>query len=138
MKRPIVRGELALRAPSTAATPLDLPIARDLLDTLTAHADDCVGLAANMIGQRKRIIAFTDYDKGKNCVMLNPEIVSKSNPYEAQEGCLSLAGARDAKRYAFITVRYQDESFAWKTEDFKGYTAQIIQHEIDHCNGVVI
>lgn len=138
MERPIVKGELALRIPSVTATPMDLPVARDLLDTLVAHSDDCVGLAANMIGQCKRIIAYADQERAKNRVMINPEIVSESGPYETQEGCLSLVGKRSTKRFDVISVRYQDETFAWHTEEFHGYTAQIIQHEIDHCNGVVI
>lgn len=138
MEKPIVKGELAMRLPSAPATPFDLPVARDLLDTLVAHTDDCVGLAGNMIGQRKRIIAFTDQEQGKNRVMLNPEIVAKSGSYETQEGCLSLVGKRSTTRFDVISVRYQDEAFAWHTEEFHGYTAQIIQHEVDHCNGVVI
>lgn len=138
MERPIVKGELALRLPSAVATPMDLPVARDLLDTLAAHSEDCVGLAANMIGQRKRIIAYVDQERGENRVMINPEIVSKSGSYETQEGCLSLVGKRSTKRFDEIAVRYQDESFGWCTEKFQGYTAQIIQHEIDHCDGVVI
>ncbi|MDO5335376.1 MAG: peptide deformylase [Coriobacteriia bacterium] len=138
MNRPIVQGELALRMPSAPATLMDLAVGADLLDTLAAHTDDCVGLAGNMIGARKRIIAFTDQERGKNRLMFNPEIVSKSGAYETQEGCLSLVGKRPAKRYDIVTVRYQDESFAWQTEEFHGYTAQIIQHEIDHCNGIVI
>lgn len=138
MERPIVKGELALRIPSVAATPMDLPVARDLLDTLVAHSDDCVGLAANMIGQCKRIIAYADQERAKNRVMINPEIVSESGPYETQEGCLSLVGKRSTKRFDLVSVRYQDESFSWHTEEFRGYTAQIIQHEIDHCNGIVI
>lgn len=138
MERPIVKGELALRLPSAVATPMDLPVARDLLDTLAAHSEDCVGLAANMIGQRKCIIVYTDQEQAKNRVMINPEIVSKSGSYETQEGCLSLVGKRSTKRFDEIAVRYQDESFGWRTEEFQGYTAQIIQHEIDHCDGVVI
>lgn len=138
MERPIVKGELALRLPSVVATPMDLPVARDLLDTLAAHSEDCVGLAANMIGQRKRIIAYADQERSENRVMINPEIVSVTGSYETQEGCLSLVGKRPTKRFEVITVRYQDESFVWQTEEFHGYTAQIIQHEVDHCKGIVI
>lgn len=119
------------------ATKEDISIAFDLLDTLTAHRETCVGMAANMIGKTVRIIAFID--GAKPVVMYNPEIISKAAQYETEEGCLSLLGApRKTTRYKTIRVKYQDEKFAWKTKSFSGFTAQIIQHEIDHCNGVLI
>ena len=127
MIRPIMRNELVLQQPSTAATEADLPIAQDLLDTLAAHRHSCVGMAANMIGEVKRIIA-----------MLNPEIVSRAGAYETEEGCLSLAGTRPATRYRTIKVSYQDLAMKPRVKTFTGFTAQIIQHEIDHCNGVLI
>ena len=118
------------------ATPKDLAIAQDLLDTLAAHKDGCVGMAANMIGVNKRIIVF-DNDSSY-MVMFNPEIVKKSGPYKTEEGCLSLSGIRSAQRWNSIKVRYQNEKFQIRLKTFTGWTAQIIQHEIDHCNGVLI
>ena len=138
MNRPIVRNELLLARPCAPATMMDLSVARDLMDTLDAHVDDCVGLAANMIGVPKRIICFSDQEQGKNRLMFNPVITKRAGAYEAAEGCLSLAGKRTTERYREITVEYQDETFAKRTESFVGYTAQIIQHEVDHCNGIVI
>ena len=114
----------------------DLNTVKDLLDTLEANRLGCVGMAANMIGVKKRIIAFDN--GGKYSVMLNPEIIKKSGEYETEEGCLSLSGMRKTKRFQFITVRYQNEKFETKTEGFFGWTAQIIQHEIDHCGGILI
>lgn len=136
MNKPIMKIEALLKKPSEEATLQDLEVAHDLLDTLAAHSETCVGLAANMIGVRKRIIAFTDGNF--NRAMLNPEITKKFAPYETEEGCLSLSGVRPATRYAKITVRYQDMALTWHEEEFRDYTAQIIQHEIDHCNGIVI
>lgn len=136
MIRPIMRNELVLQRPSEPAAEADLPIAQDLLDTLEAHRHSCVGMAANMIGQLKRIIAF-DND-GSYLVMLNPEIVSQADAYPAEEGCLSLAGTRTATRYRTVKVRYQDLGMKPRTGTFTGFTAQIIQHEIDHCNGILI
>ena len=107
-----------------------------MLDTLEFHRDSCVGLAANMIGVRKRIIVFDD--SGKHCVMLNPQIIECEGEYEAEEGCLSLEGARKARRCQRITVLYRDRDFVEHKERFAGFTAQIIQHEIDHCNGILI
>lgn len=107
-----------------------------MLETLAAHKDGCVGMAANMIGINKRIIAF-DND-GSYMVMFNPEILKKSEPYEAEEGCLSLAGMRKTKRWKSIKVQYQNNSFQVRLKTFTGWTAQIIQHEIDHCNGIII
>lgn len=136
MIRPIVKSTLFLEQPSEAATEADLAVADDLLDTLALHHGRCVGMAANMIGIRKRIIVFAD--NGTARIMLNPEIVSSQAPWQAEEGCLSLVGKRSATRYKRIKVRYQDRSMKWRTEAFAGFTAQIIQHEIDHCNGIVI
>ena len=136
MVQEIMKDMIFLAQPSTPATPDDLPCAQDLLDTLKAHRESCVGMAANMIGVRRRIIAFND--AGKYAVLFNPEIVKRSDPYEAEEGCLSLAGVRSAKRYRKIQVRYQDDRFRTRYKTYKGWTAQIVQHEIDHCNGILI
>lgn len=118
------------------ATQVDLPVAEDLLDTLAAHKNGCVGMAANMIGINKRIIAFDN--GGMYMVMLNPEIIKKTGPYEAEEGCLSLTGTRKAKRWKSIKVQYQNASFQTRFKSFTGWTAQIIQHEVDHCEGIII
>ena len=136
MIQPIMKDPIFLAQKSAPATKEDLQVAQDLLDTLTAHQDGCVGMAANMIGASKRIIAFDN--EGKYMVMFNPEIVKRSEPYEAEEGCLSLPGTRKAKRYRSIKVQYQNEQFQTRFKTFTGWTAQIIQHEIDHCNGVLI
>ena len=136
MVRPIVKDPIFLGRKSRDATVEDLPIAQDLLDTLEAHRDGCVGMAANMIGQAVRIIVFDN--EGRYTVMLNPEIVKASDRYEAEEGCLSLEGVRKAKRYRSIKVRYQNEKLQTRFKTFTGWTAQIIQHEIDHCNGILI
>ena len=136
MIQPIMKDPIFLAQKSVPATKEDLQVAQDLLDTLTAHKDGCVGMAANMIGVSKRIIAFDN--EGKYMVMFNPEIVKRSEPYEAEEGCLSLPGTRKAKRYRSIKVQYQNDQFQTRLKTFTGWTAQIIQHEIDHCNGVLI
>ena len=136
MVRPIMKDPIFLRQKSAPATAEDIGIARDLLDTLTAHRDGCVGMAANMIGVAKRIIVFDN--EGAYMTMFNPEIVKCSGPYEAEEGCLSLPGTRKAKRYRSIKVKYQNEQFQVRLKTFTGWTAQIIQHEIDHCSGVLI
>ena len=136
MSQPIMKDPIFLAQKSAPATKEDLQVAQDLLDTLTAHKDGCVGMAANMIGVSKRIIAFDN--EGKYMVMFNPEIVKRSEPYEAEEGCLSLPGTRKAKRYRSIKVQYQNDQFQTRFKTFTGWTAQIIQHEIDHCNGVLI
>ena len=125
-----------LSQPSAPAAAEDLPVAEDLLETLIAHKDGCVGMAANMIGVSKRIIAF-ESDDGY-MVMFNPEIVKCSEPFEAEESCLSLVGSRKTKRYKSIKVQYQNEKFQTRFKTFTGWTAQIIQHEIDHCNGIII
>ena len=136
MIRPLVHDPLLLARKSTPATKEDFETARDLLDTLAAHKEECVGMAANMIGVRKCIIVF-DND-GTDMVMFNPEIVKCSEPYQAEEGCLSLSGIRQTKRYRSIKVRYQNADFAVRIKTFTGWAAQIIQHEIDHCNGILI
>ena len=136
MIRPIMKSELILAQACEAATLADVPVAQDLLDTLEAHAATCVGMAANMIGVRKRIIVFVDGNARR--AMLNPEVVSAAGPYQVEEGCLSLTGKRPATRYKRIKVSYQDLSGKQRTESFTGWTAQIIQHEVDHCNGIVI
>ena len=136
MVREIMRDEAFLSQKAEPAILEDLPAAQDLLDTLTAHKDGCVGMAANMIGVSKRIIVFDN--EGKYMVMLNPEIIKKSGPYQAEEGCLSLTGTRKAKRWQSIKVQYQNEKFQVRFKTFTGWTAQIIQHEIDHCEGVLI
>lgn len=136
MVQEIMKDMIFLAQPSAPATPDDLPCAQDLLDTLKAHRESCVGMAANMIGVRRRIIAFND--AGKYAVLFNPEIVKRSDPYEAEEGCLSLTGVRSAKRYRKIQVRYQDDRFRTRYKTYEGWTAQIVQHEIDHCNGILI
>lgn len=136
MVREIMRDEAFLSQKAEPATLEDLPVAQDLLDTLTAYKDGCVGMAANMIGVCKRIIVFDN--EGKYTVMFNPEIIKKSGSYEAEEGCLSLSGTRKAKRWQSIKVQYQNEQFQIRFKTFTGWTAQIIQHEIDHCEGVLI
>ena len=141
MVREIIHDTILLARKSEPATEQDLPIAQDLLDTLIAHKDGCVGMAANMIGQFKRIIAFLD-ESGRvptYTVMLNPQIVAKSGIYETEEGCLSLLGGpRKCKRYKTIKVQYQTLEMQTRTKNFTGWTAQIIQHEVDHCNGILI
>lgn len=136
MIKPIMKDPIFLAQKSAEAGPADAPIAADLLDTLRAHADGCVGMAANMIGVRKRIIVFCNGPM--LMVMVNPQIVSAAGPYEAEEGCLSLPGVRKAKRYQKITVKYLDRAFRQQTDTFEGFTAQIIQHEMDHCDGILI
>ncbi len=136
MIRAIVTSTVLLSMPSADATSADASIGQDLIDTLAAHKDECVGLAANMIGVRKRIIVAND--EGAPLLMYNPDIVEASGEYQTEEGCLSLSGVRPCTRYKRIKVTYLDASFTPRTKAFTGYTAQIIQHEIDHCNGVVI
>ena len=138
MIQPIMKDEFFLSLKSVPAmnSEEDLQVARDLLETLEAHKDGCVGMAANMIGVSKRIIAF-DND-GTYMVMFNPEIVKYSDSYETEEGCLSLTGTRKTKRWKSIKVQYQNERFQTRLKTFTGWTAQIIQHEIDHCNGILI
>lgn len=136
MIRPIMRDMLFLSQPSQAATPADQQVITDLVDTLNAHLDGCVGMAANMIGVKKRIIAVR---MGQLTLpMVNPVIVRQSGPYEAEEGCLSLDGLRKCKRWQEIEVTFQDAAFLPRRQRYTGWIAQIIQHEIDHCNGVII
>lgn len=136
MVRAIMRDETFLAQKAEPAAPEDLPVVQDLLDTLAAHKDSCVGMAANMIGVNKRIIVFDN--EGEYMIMFNPEIVKKFGPYQAEEGCLSLSGVRKAKRWKSIKVQYQNEKFQTRFKTFTGWTAQIIQHEIDHCEGILI
>ena len=136
MVRELMPDPLFLVKKSEDATAADVSVARDLLDTLAAHRETCVGMAANMIGVHKRIIAFDN--EGSYMVMFNPEIVKCSDRYEAEEGCLSLTGTRKTKRWKSIKVQYQNEQFQTRFKTFTGWTAQIIQHEIDHCNGIII
>ena len=137
MIKELTHDPIFLSLKSEVATKEDLQVAEDLLDTLIAHKDGCVGMAANMIGVRKRIIAFDNM--GTYMVMVNPEIIKKSEPYEAEEGCLSLLGGpRKCKRYKSIKVQWQTAEFQTRIKTFTGFPAQIIQHEVDHCNGVLI
>ena len=137
MIKQLTHDPIFLSLKSEKATIEDLQVAEDLLDTLTAHKDGCVGMAANMIGVRKRIIAFDN--EGAYMVMFNPEIIKKSEPYETEEGCLSLLGGpRKCKRYKTIKVKWQTAEMQTRIKTFTGFPAQIIQHEIDHCDGVLI
>ena len=136
MIREICRDETFLAQKAAPATADDLATAQDLLDTLAAHKDGCVGMAANMIGVCTRIIAFDN--EGTYMVMFNPVIVRQSGPYEAQEGCLSLTGVRKTKRFQTVKVQWQNEKFQTRLKTFTGWTAEIIQHEIDHCEGILI
>ena len=136
MIREICRDETFLSQKAAPAAPDDLATAQDLLDTLAAHKDGCVAMAANMIGVCKRIIAFDN--EGTYMVMFNPVIVRQSGPYEAEEGCLSLSGVRKTKRFQTVKVQWQNEKFQTRLKTFTGWTAEIIQHEIDHCEGILI
>ena len=137
MVRELIHDPFLLAMKSEPAAREDLPIVRDLLDTLHHHADSCVGMAANMIGQTVRIIVFMDGGKAQG--MLNPEILKTEGAYETEEGCLSLLGGpRKTKRFQKIKVRYQTRDFQTRIKSYTGWTAQIIQHEIDHCNGILI
>ena len=137
MIRELIHDPLFLARRSTDATPDDLTVAQDLLDTVTAHRATCVGMAANMIGVTKRIIVFDN--EGSYMTMLNPVILKGAELYETEEGCLSLLGGpRKTKRYRKIKVQYQNLALQTRVKTFTGWTAQIIQHEVDHCNGVLI
>ena len=137
MVRPLIHDPILLARKSAPATKEDLPVARDLLDTLTAHRETCVGMAANMIGECKRIIVFDD--AGTQTVMLNPELLRSEGPYDTEESCLSLLGGpRKTTRYQKIKVRYQNLDLQTRIKTYTGFTAQIIQHEVDHCNGILI
>lgn len=132
----ICRDETFLAQKAEPATPDDLPTAQNLLDTLAAHKAGCVGMAANMIGVNKRIIVFES--GGHYVLMFNPVILRGSSPYQAVEGCLSLTGRRTVQRWQTIKVQWQNEQFQRRIKTFTGYTAEIIQHEIDHCDGILI
>ena len=137
MVRELMHDPVFLAQKSVTATAEDMEVLRDLLETLEFHKDTCVGMAANMIGSAKRIIAFDN--EGSYMAMLNPEILKASGEYETQESCLSLLGGpRKTKRYQKIKVRYQNERMQVRIKTFEGWTAQIIQHEVDHCNGILI
>ncbi len=137
MVRELIHDPIFLGRRSGEATPADLEIARDLMDTLAFYRESCVGMAANMIGETRRIIAFDN--GGSYMLMLNPVILKSWDGYEAQESCLSLLGGpRTAKRYRKIKVQYQNDQFQTRIRSFEGFPAQIIQHEIDHCNGILI
>ena len=132
----ICKDEAFLAQKAEPATADDLSVAQDLLETLEAHKEGCVGMAANMIGVNKRVIAFDN--EGTYMAMFNPKIIKQSGPYEAEEGCLSLTCTRKTKRYQSIKVQYQNEKFQVRFKTFTGWTAEIIQHEIDHCEGIII
>lgn len=137
MVKDLVHDPIFLAQKSALADESDVSTAQDLLDTITAHKDACVGMAANMIGVLKRIIVFDN--GGTFEVMYNPEIVKRLGEYRTEEGCLSLLGEpRPVKRYRSIKVKFQNSEFQERFKTFTGFTAQIIQHEIDHCNGILI
>lgn len=136
MVRSIVHDPIFLGMKSEPATAADFAVVEDLLDTLQAHADGCAGMAANMIGERKAIIAF--FDRGKPHVMLNPRILRRSGAFETEEGCLSLDGLRRVTRYSVVKVVWDDLKMEQHAQRFVGFAAQVIQHEVDHCNGIVI
>mgnify|MGYP000410210385 FL=1 len=141
MIKELIHDPIFLARKSEVATKENLQVAQDLLDTLVVHKNHCVGMAANMIGVKKRIIAFLD-ESGRAptyTVMLNPEIVKKDGAYNTEEGCLSLLGGlRPCKRYKSIKVKYQTLELQTRIKTYTGWTAQIIQHEVDHCNGILI
>ena len=137
MVRELIHDPILLGCPSVPATAEDLNVAQDLLDTLNAHKETCVGMAANMIGIHKNIIVFDN--EGQPMLMLNPEILKAEGEYETEEGCLSLLGGpRKTKRFRKIKVRFQNTALQVRIKTFTGWTAQIIQHEVDHCSGVLI
>lgn len=137
MIKELIHDPILLSRRSEKAQKEDLQVAQDLLDTLAAHRETCVGMAANMIGEYKQIIAFDN--EGTYMLMINPEIITRSGEYETEESCLSLLGGpRKTKRYQKIKVQYQTTAFQTRLKTFTGWTAQIIQHEIDHCNGILI
>lgn len=136
MIQPIMKDPIFLAQNSVPATSEDLTVAENLFDTLIAHKDGCVGMAANMIGVSKRIIAFEN--DGTYMVMFNPKVIRKSEPYETEEGCLSLNGTWKTRSWKQIKVEYQTDQFQMRLKTFSGWTAQIIQHEIDHCDGIII
>lgn len=136
MEKPICKDPIFLSRKALPADPSDASLGQDLLDTLYIHREHCVGMAANMIGQAKRIIVVDD--GGKTLLMFNPELLKAAGEYEAEEGCLSLPGTRKTKRFQSIQIRYQNEKFEPRIKTFRGFTAQIIQHEMDHLEGKLI
>ena len=137
MVKEVVHDPIFLALKSEPATAEDLQVAQDLLDTLIANKEGCVGMAANMIGVRKRIIAFDN--GGEYMLMFNPQIIKESGGFSAEESCLSLLGGpRKTKRFQKIKVEYQTDTFQTRLKTFEGWTAQIIQHEVDHCEGILI
>ena len=136
MIKPIIKDQQLLAKKATLTTKADLPLATDLIDTLNAHQAECVGMAANMIGVNKN--AIITRIGPFNVVMFNPQIVAKSHPYQTTEGCLSLSGTRPTKRYKQITVKFRNQSWQVQTLELTDFAAEIIQHEIDHCNGIII
>ncbi|HEX3027173.1 MAG TPA: peptide deformylase [Clostridia bacterium] len=136
MIQPICRDTFILSRKSIPATKADLPVVEDLLDTLKANADQCVGMAANMIGANKRIIVFSIGEM--NIPMMNPVIIKREDSFETEEGCLSLDGMRKTTRYRTVEVEFLNQKFERKKQTFTGFPAQIIQHEIDHCDGILI
>lgn len=136
MIRNIVSSRIFLMRPSKKATPYDAPLGKDLLETLSAHRPECLGMAANMIGVSKRIIAFVD--KGVPTLMYNPQILERYEEYQTTESCLSLPMETEVTRYKRIKVKFQDESFKWHERMYEGLTAEIIQHEVDHCEGILV
>ncbi len=136
MIKPICKDTIILSKKSVPATKADMPVVEDLLDTLQANTDQCVGMAANMIGVNRRIIVFSV--GVMNIPIINPVIVKCADPYETEEGCLSLNGVRKTTRYQSIEVEFFDRNFEKQKQTFTGFPAQIIQHEIDHCNGILI
>lgn len=136
MIKDIIHDPIFLSQKSATATCEDINVADDMLDTLKANREKCVGMAANMIGIPKRIIVFDD--NGKLQEMFNPEIIAFREEYETEEGCLSLSGVRKTKRYKRIKVKWQTREFKTRIKNFDGFTAQIIQHEVDHLNGILI
>lgn len=136
MERSIVRDVIVLSRKSVPAVREDKSVAEDLRDTLLAHREECAGMAANMIGAAKTILVF--FDGGKPVTMYNPEIVKAEKPYETEEGCLSLPGRRPCRRYRTVTVRYRDEKFRPREKRFSGFSAEVIQHEMDHFEGILI
>ena len=137
MIKQLIHDPIFLGVKSEPATKEDLQVAQDLLDTLVANKNGCVGMAANMIGVRKRIIVFNN--EGPYMMMFNPEIIKMAGPYDTEEGCLSLLGGpRKCKRYQTVKVKWQNADFKTRIKTFTGWTAQIIQHEVDHCDGVLI
>ena len=137
MIRNICTDRFFLMQPSEPATAADLPVAQDLRDTLAAHRQGCVGMAANMIGRPRRIIVVAD-GHGGWLLMYNPQVIEARGPYQAEEGCLSLPGLRTVTRFRHIRVSYEDAGFVPRTRAFSGELAQIIQHEVDHCDGVLV